>query len=152
MIFVYGVAMMAASEARLFSGFAVLNCCDAGIVRSPILAQGTAFGSNLGLNGLEFWGNQAIFGFQRQFGLYEWPSVTEILFFLRHSGALTGRRQVRRTVHASFQSGSGSDRSCSAARMTLWPVYESKVHLWSGKIMILIQTELFISSPALQPS
>ena len=37
-IFVYGVEMMAASEARLFSGFAVLNCCDAGIVRSPILA------------------------------------------------------------------------------------------------------------------
>ena len=56
---------MAASEAKLFSGFVVLNCCDAGTMKSPILAWGTVFGSNLGLNGLEFWENQAIFRFQR---------------------------------------------------------------------------------------
>ena len=96
---------MAVSGERLFSGFAILyGCCGARAVKGPTLAWGTAFRSNSGSHCLVFWGNQAVFRFQIWFGLCEWPSFEEILFFLRHPAVQTsgGRIRVGRTVHASF--------------------------------------------------
>ena len=96
---------MAVSEERLFSGFAILyGCCGARAVKGPTLAWGTAFRSNSGFHCLVFWGNQAVFRFQRWFKLYGWPSFREILFFLRHPAVRTsgGRIRVGRIVLAFF--------------------------------------------------